>query len=438
MPVVNIKGVGPAQFPDGMSAEDIRAFLRRKYSQDMGATDVLAPMPATAQPYEPTLPERMGQGLSDALYDTGVVSDRYGAQQVGSTLSSIGEMLPVIGDAAAGDEFGRAAAKDDYSGMALAGLGVMPVVGDVLKQTLRKVKSIDLPAGKLGSDQYKIIKQSDPKAKAKTNPDGSVNVTYLDEYQPKQLKGALHEFDPDALELTEGTFKNTATYKGDKNKPITVTKEHGNYIVLDGHHRSKLAKEEGRKVKAVVIPIDDVASMKKDNIHQADMLKEWIARGDHKKESQSSIPAVGNLTENTDFNAIKKLPYREKAKLASEWQTGQPIKLSFARNKESSKDYPAGMDFGQKIEPSGRYMNVEFDSNSLGSGTPGWEYGDIEFNNPIVLEHKSTNSTGWKKDLSEMFGGSTGKRLTTKIKKAGHDGIITRDADGFNETVSLK
>jgi len=141
MPVVNIKGVGPAQFPDGMNANDIRAFLRRKYTQDMGATDVLAPTPATAQPYEPTLPERIGQGLSDVLYDSGVVSDRYGAQQVGSALSSIGEMLPVIGDAAAGDEFGRAAAKDDYSGMAWAGLGVMPVVGDVAKKGITKLSN---------------------------------------------------------------------------------------------------------------------------------------------------------------------------------------------------------------------------------------------------------------------------------------------------------
>ena len=32
MPVVDIKGVGKAQFPDGMSADDIRSFLRVKYS----------------------------------------------------------------------------------------------------------------------------------------------------------------------------------------------------------------------------------------------------------------------------------------------------------------------------------------------------------------------------------------------------------------------
>jgi len=149
MPVVNIKGVGDARFPDGMSVEDIRAFLRRKYAQDAGATDVLAPMPNTAQPYQQTLPEKMGQGLSDALFDSGVVSDRYWAQKAGSTLSSIGEMLPVIGDAAAGDEFGRASAKGDISGMALAGIGAIPVVGKAAKKAIEKlpVKITMFPRG---------------------------------------------------------------------------------------------------------------------------------------------------------------------------------------------------------------------------------------------------------------------------------------------------
>lgn len=147
MAIVDIKGVGKAQFPDGMSVEDIRAFLRKKYTQDMGATDVLAPMPNTAQPYQPTLAEKVGQGLSDALYDSGVISDRYGAQQVGSTLSSIGEMLPGIGDATAGDEFGRAVAKDDYSGMALAGIGAIPVVGKAAKSAITKAKASGFDVG---------------------------------------------------------------------------------------------------------------------------------------------------------------------------------------------------------------------------------------------------------------------------------------------------
>ncbi len=33
MQTVNIKGIGKARFPEGMSAEQMRSFLRNKYSQ---------------------------------------------------------------------------------------------------------------------------------------------------------------------------------------------------------------------------------------------------------------------------------------------------------------------------------------------------------------------------------------------------------------------
>tara|TARA_R110002012_G_scaffold320193_1_gene542718 strand:- start:177 stop:1424 length:1248 start_codon:yes stop_codon:yes gene_type:complete len=298
MPIVQVKGVAnPIQFPDSMSEEEIKAILQQKFNADMfkratgELSDALTPVTNTAAPYNPSLVDKMGSGIANTLKDTGIISDNYGAQRIGKNVSALAELLPGIGDATAGDEFGRAVAQGDKFGMAMAGLGVIPVAGDAAKQALRKAKTINLPSGKLGSDQYKMIKQSDPKAKAKTNPDGTVNVTYLEEYQPRQLKGPLHEFDPDALELSEGTFKNADTYKGDKNKPITVTKQDGDYVILDGHHRAKLAKQDGRNVKAVVLPIEDVAKMKKDNIHQADMRKEWIARGGYKpEEAAQSLP----------------------------------------------------------------------------------------------------------------------------------------------------
>jgi hypothetical protein len=69
MPIVEIKGVGKAQFPDDMPINDIRNFLRDKYSQRaiQGQTDLLSPAPQTIEAYEPTLSEKMGQGVSDAL-----------------------------------------------------------------------------------------------------------------------------------------------------------------------------------------------------------------------------------------------------------------------------------------------------------------------------------------------------------------------------------
>lgn len=85
MPIVDIKGVGPAQFPDGMSADDIRSFLQKKYTQGAinGQSDLLAPQPQTIEATTPSLVGKFGQSISDGLYDSGLISDRYGAQSRG-------------------------------------------------------------------------------------------------------------------------------------------------------------------------------------------------------------------------------------------------------------------------------------------------------------------------------------------------------------------
>lgn len=146
MPVVNIKGVGNAQFPDDMSKDDIKNFLRRKFSQNIvddistGRSDILAPAPHTAEPVNPTVTQKIGSGISDALVDSGILSNRYAAQQIGGNVAAIGEFLPVIGDATAGGDFGRAAASGDGFGMAMAGLGVIPVAGDTLKKASETLK----------------------------------------------------------------------------------------------------------------------------------------------------------------------------------------------------------------------------------------------------------------------------------------------------------
>ena len=137
--IVDIKGVGQAQFPDDMAIADIRSFLRNKYYDRaaQGQSDILSPQPQTASPYEPTLTERLGGGIAEGLKGAGLISDNYGAQQIGKNVTALGEFLPGIGDASAGDEFGRAVAEGDNLGMGLAALGAIPVVGDAAKQELK-------------------------------------------------------------------------------------------------------------------------------------------------------------------------------------------------------------------------------------------------------------------------------------------------------------
>jgi len=308
--IVDIKGVGQAHFPDDMAIADIRSFLRNKYYDRaaQGQSDILSTQPQTASPYEPTLTDRLGSGIAEGLKGAGLISDNYGAQQIGKNVTALGEFLPGIGDAAAGDEFGRAVAEGDNLGMGLSALGAIPVVGDMAKKAFkganpvnihdtirnrfkRSEKTVNLPQGNVGSSEFERIKEIDPKAKVLgRQQDGTISVSYLEEYQPKQVSESnpyLFEFEPDALEITENDTKRIDNYKGRSDKPIVVTKKDGDYFILDGHHRTKIAKEGGENVKAVVIPFEDVEKMKKDKIHQGDMFKEWVVRGDHKQVNQS-------------------------------------------------------------------------------------------------------------------------------------------------------
>lgn len=100
--------------------------------------------------------------------------------------------------------------------------------------------------------------------------------------QPVQVSKSnpfLYDFEPESLKITESDFKDISNYKGDASKPITVTKSEGGYEILDGHHRTKIAKRDGKKVKAIVIPEKDVLAMRDNKVHQGEMLSEWIATG---------------------------------------------------------------------------------------------------------------------------------------------------------------
>ena len=139
MPVIDIKGVGKAQFPDEMPINDIKTFLHNKYYQDVaqGNSRALDPQPQTATNVNPSLIETAGQKVSDYLFDQGIISDRYRAQEVGKSIAGLGEFLPVLGDATAGDDFGKAAAQGDKLGMGVGLLGAVPVLGDVAKNLVR-------------------------------------------------------------------------------------------------------------------------------------------------------------------------------------------------------------------------------------------------------------------------------------------------------------
>ena len=138
----------PMSFPDDMDINDIRTFLQKKFTRQSdsdlleSASKYGAPTGSTAAPYEPSLMEKASLGIGSALHDSGIISNKSGAYQVGKNVAAVGEMLPGVGDVADIDNFLRAKAEGDNLGMGLAMLGAIPIAGDLLKGPLKKARKL--------------------------------------------------------------------------------------------------------------------------------------------------------------------------------------------------------------------------------------------------------------------------------------------------------
>lgn len=191
MPVVKVKGTDQQiQFPDDMSPEQILDVMRNQYRPpDYGSA---LRNNAYAAPYNPTLTERIGSGIGNALHDTGIISDRYGANRIGENVTNMLGALPGLGDAMGGDDFGRALRQGDAMGVGMGALSAVPVVGD-LTQGMRRfyhtspeeISKID-KSGKFGSnlffsdEPYFMTEAAEPKVYAMDlNEDDLLEVSRL-------------------------------------------------------------------------------------------------------------------------------------------------------------------------------------------------------------------------------------------------------------------
>jgi hypothetical protein len=108
------------------------------------------------------------------------------------------------------------------------------------------------------------------------------------------------------------------------------------------------------------------------------------------------------------------------------FETGRPVHFRFMRNTERAPKLPKHIqpEYGQDIEPAGRYM-----LHAGPSFTPfaTWHGGEVHFRAPLVLEHRGTSSRlpGWKARLSRAFGGKKKASLSRALLAAGYDGIVT-------------
>jgi hypothetical protein len=156
MPIVDIKGVGRSKFPDDMDANNIREFLRNKYTQQVVAgqsdSDLLqnaskygAPTGSSLEVVDPTLSEKVSSFVGDSLYDSGVISSKTGARDVGKNLAFLGEVATPLGGFVGADDFADAIDKGDAFGVTLGALSTLPVVGKGAKKLGAKYQELKTP-----------------------------------------------------------------------------------------------------------------------------------------------------------------------------------------------------------------------------------------------------------------------------------------------------
>lgn len=115
----------------------------------------------------------------------------------------------------------------------------------------------------------------------------------------------------------------------------------------------------------------------------------------------------------------------------------EAFEFTYARNTESSKTHVTGNDFGQDIEPSGRYLSEAASGYAPPSG---WETGTVRFERPLRIawgEGGYADDDNWKRRLSAHYGGKTGKALSQAIRDDGYDAIVTQDKYGTSEIIDL-
>jgi hypothetical protein len=100
----------------------------------------------------------------------------------------------------------------------------------------------------------------------------------------------LFNLDPHALVFTETGQDNVSTYEGDRSKPILVYEDkEGNLFVLDGHHRTLIARKENRRVRGVVMPEHVYRKFVREGVHQSEMFREFARYSSEHRDMVGSV-----------------------------------------------------------------------------------------------------------------------------------------------------
>ncbi len=116
-------------------------------------------------------------------------------------------------------------------------------------------------------------------------------------------------------------------------------------------------------------------------------------------------------------------------------ETETPFSFEYGHNPQSAPNF--GSQYGQDIEPAGKYMVLITPENSV--RLPHWTYGKHTFRNPLIISFGGmyAEESNWKKKLQQQSG-ATGAKLSKILAEQGYDGIITLDEnDEISEMVDI-
>lgn len=208
----------------------------------------------------------------------------------------------------------------------------------------------------------------------------------------------------------------------------------GDYLFTDSDFINNLSTKKPNIFQKIYNEIKYLCKIATAGSKEARQL-EKVKRAFDKAYKESASNNTDTKTD-TKEDTNKKYSLSENEKERLNKVTDDGLTMTYVRNPNSgASKYNYGSTYGQNIEPAGEYMNMDESQGKYKN--EGWEYGTIRFKKPLVLEHINTSDTGWKKTVSDMYGGKTGKALTKALIKDGYDAIVTYDKYGYNEIVNL-
>lgn len=328
--------------------------------------------------------------------------------------------LSVVGADVFGDEYGnQIEAGADHQQAALAGIGF--AVAEVLGEKI-PIDIILKPGGKILTKALKTMAAEGAEEAVTEVLQSGIRKGTI---EPDMTIGEAWERVKEAGLVGAGTGGVVGATVGTAQKVWTKT-------------QSEIIKDVRDNGGTMDDAFDALGRNAAEKIESGEVFKKTPREAEPETAPPSIIePTPGEITETAKL-AIEEGP------AVVDNQEYKSQSFAYSHNKEKAPDM--GDRFGQDVEPSGKYVVAHEDAETAKKTekyfkdqglADTYEFGEITFDNPLVINQGEGGTRGWKQFLSSKYGGKKGESLSKAILEDGYDGIITLDKSGISETVVL-